>query len=73
MDLHLNYTALAFLLLGLSIGGNAILLFKLLKSIKAPAPTQDAKELLHHMMGGHAIIRMSVLDPENLMLRSPRR
>lgn len=68
------YTALLLaLLLCASIGGNVALLFKLKKSIKAPAPTQDAKEVLANMMQGQAIMQIRVLDPENLMMRSPRR
>lgn len=74
MELQVNYTALLLaLLLCASIGGNAALLFKLNKAAKAPAPTQDAKEVLANMMQGQAIMQIRVLDPENLMMRSPRR
>jgi hypothetical protein len=64
-----------FLALGivLSMCGNALLFFKLKQSVKAPAPTLEAKEMLASLATGQAILRITVLDPENLMLRSPRR
>lgn len=56
-----------------SLAGNVILFFLLRKSKKAPAPTLEAKAVLAEILQGQAIIQMKVLDPENLMLRSPRR
>jgi hypothetical protein len=61
------------LILGLSLATNLFLAFKLRQSIKAPAPTQEAKEVLASLLQGQAIVRISVIDPENLMMRSPRR
>lgn len=70
----MNYAVAVFaLLLGLSLGGNVHLFIKLRKSIKSPAPTQDAKALLAAIMRGQAVLDIRVLDAENLMVRSPRR
>jgi len=70
----LNYPILVLSLgLSLSISGNAVLFFLLKKTKKAPAPTQEAKALLSHMLKGQALLRITVMDPENLMMRSPRR
>jgi hypothetical protein len=70
----LIYTAITLsFALALSLGGNLALFLKLKKSIKAPAPTQDAKDVLASLMQGQAIVQIRVMDPENLMLRSPRR
>jgi hypothetical protein len=72
----MNYAILALsITLALSVAANAFLTLQLKKALKAPppVPTQEAKEVLAGLMQGQAIIRMQVLDPENLMLRSPRR
>lgn len=74
MDLKLTLLATSFLLLlVLSLGGNAFLIHSLHKSKKAPVPTQDAKDVLSSLLQGQAILQIRVLDPENLMMRSPRR
>lgn len=57
----------------LSLCGNAHLFLKLRQSIKAPAPTLEAKEVLASLASGQSILRIQVLDPESLMMRSPRR
>ncbi len=41
---------------------------------REPELTLDAKDLLHDLMTrGQAIVRVEVIDPTNLLLRSPRR
>ena len=66
----------ALLLLAVSAVANAAFLrfvFRRNKS-KAPQPTLTAEQLLHDLLaGGQAILRVEVIDPTNLLLRSPRR
>lgn len=39
-----------------------------------PKPTLGAEDLLHDLLSqGQAILRVEVIDPTNLILRSPRR
>lgn len=40
---------------------------------RSPAPTLDAQDLLHDLTArGAAILKVEVINPANLMLRSPR-
>lgn len=39
---------------------------------KAPALTLEAESLLHDLTRGPAIVRIEVIDPKHLLLRSPR-
>lgn len=52
-------------------GKNAALRSQLEAAKKAPALTVDAEKLLHDLTRGPAIIRVEVIDPKNLFLRSP--
>ncbi len=55
---------------------NAILSAILLRKNKQkpPQPNLTAEDLLHDLLGrGQAILRVEVIDPTNLLLRSPRR
>ena len=62
-------------LLALSFAGN-LALFLLLrhkKKTKKPTLDQTAGDLLHDLTRrGQAILRVEVIDPANLLLRSPR-
>lgn len=45
-----------------------------IKAAPAPQPTLSAEDLLHDLLTrGQAILRVEVIDPANLLLRSPRR
>jgi hypothetical protein len=55
-----------------SLSFNAFLFFRLKHSKKQPAPTLDAQTLLHDLMQGGAVLRITVLNPEGLFLRSPK-
>lgn len=35
-------------------------------------PTLDAEQLLHDLTRGPSLVRISVIDPSNLMIRSPK-
>lgn len=61
------------LALALSLGAVVYLLVSLKKAKKAPVPTSDARDLLHSLTAGGAVVRITVLDPEALMLRRPNR
>jgi hypothetical protein len=57
-------------LLILSLAFNGILSFYLYK--KKTTLTTDARQLLAELSTGQAIIKVSVVDPAGLFLRSPR-
>lgn len=40
--------------------------------IKAPQPTVDAQRLLQEIMSGTAILKIDVIEPGDILLRSPR-
>lgn len=62
-------------LLAISAGANVWLALLLRRKAKAPKPqpTLTAEQLLHDLTAGQAIVRVEVVDPTNLFLRSPRR
>ena len=69
----MTYTYLVLVtLLALSLSANFGLILKYRKAAKAPAPTLEARDLLSSLMRGSAVVQIRVLDPENLMYRSPR-
>lgn len=37
-----------------------------------PQPTTDAKQILHDLTRGEALVRIRRVDPEDVVLRSPR-
>jgi len=53
-----------------SLGVNVYLTFLVLK--KKRTLTVDARELLHDLSGGRAILDVRVIDPTGLLYRSPR-
>jgi hypothetical protein len=65
-------TETLIVLLIISIQLNAFLYFKYKKSIKSPVPTKDAQALLSELAGGRAILKIDVINPEDIFLRSPR-
>lgn len=61
------------LLLAFSLSGNAFLAFQLRQVKKKPRPTTGAEDLLHDLTRrGSAVIRVEVIDPANIFLRSPK-
>lgn len=68
----MTYTNALTLLAGVLAAACAVLVYLLIKAKKAPAPTLEAKDLLANVLRGNAIVQIRVIDPENLMLRSPR-
>lgn len=61
------------LLLGLSVCANVFQLFMLRNAKKRPKPTLAAEDLLHDLTAhGHAVIKVNVIDPANILLRSPK-
>ena len=71
MDVSIPFLVL-ILLFVFSANLNAYLLFKLRRAIKAPTPTLEAQKLLHDIAGGSALLRITVIDQGDLMIRSPR-
>ncbi len=39
---------------------------------KSSAPTTDARQLLHDLTRGEAIVRITPINPEDIFIRSPR-
>ena len=65
-----GFLAVAFAL-SLALNSFQYYLAKSLK--KKPRPDTTAADLLHDLTrNGHAILRVEVIDPANLFLRSPR-
>lgn len=58
--------------LAISLSANVFLVFKLIASRKEPVLTADAKDLLQNILSGTAIIRMDVINPSDILIRSPR-
>ena len=48
------------------------IIFWLFRSRKKPQPDKTASQLLTQLLKGHAVIVTSVIDPDNLMVISPR-
>lgn len=59
--------------LSLSLAANAMQAKRYRESKKKPVPTTSAEDLLHDLTRrGFAVLRVEVVDPDNLFLRSPR-
>ena len=71
MDLSALAASLGVLFLS-SVSLNAYLAIRLKRSKKQPAPTLDAQALMHDLMSGGAVLKITVLNPEGLFLRSPK-
>ncbi len=71
MDVSFAFLVLLVLVF-LSINLNIVLFLRLKKAKKSPQPTLDAQRLLHDMTNGSALLRISVIDPTDMMIRSPR-
>lgn len=58
--------------LSISIAFNILQFFKIRIVQKTPQPTLEAQKLLHEITGGSAILRISVIEPGDILIRSPR-
>jgi len=68
----LEYCIFAVLLC-ISGGLNGVLVFRLRKARRTPKYDLSAQDLLHDLTRrGVSILRVEVIDPAGLMLRSPR-
>lgn len=56
----------------LSLQANIFLFYRLKKTAKEPQPTVDAQKLLSAIAGGSAVLHIQVIDPGDILLRSPR-
>lgn len=59
-------------ILFISLNANAYLFFKLKQAIKTPQPTLEAQKLLASIAAGDAVLRITVIDPADFFLKSPR-
>lgn len=57
---------------GLSIAANAYFLWLYFQPKSKLKQSYEAKELLHDLSRGDALIRVSRVDPSDVFLRSPR-
>lgn len=62
----------AIALLIVSVCLNAFLAFYIRKSKKKPTPTYGAQELLAALTSGPAVLKIEVINIEDIILRSPR-
>ncbi len=63
----------ALVALGLSVACNIYLALSLKRSGRKPKPTLTAEQLLHDLTHrGAAMVRLEVIDPTHLFLRSPK-
>ena len=66
----LSYLAIAVLFVSnLSFG---VLLFRERRKAKKRRPDISAQEMLFDMMNGGTVLKIQVIDPSNLIMRSPR-
>lgn len=66
----LSYLAIAVLFVSnLSLG---VLLFRERRKAKKRRPDISAQEMLFDMMNGGTVLKIQVIDPSNLIMRSPR-
>ena len=67
------YTAVSAVL-GLSVASNLVLFIALRRSKKKPPPKLSitAEELLHDLTRGQSVLRVQVIDPSAILLRSPK-
>lgn len=56
----------------LSAAANVVLLISLRASRKKPRPSITAENLMHDLTRGQAVIRIEVIDPSAILLRSPK-
>ena len=59
-------------LLAVSVALNAFLAFRQRKKATAPPPSLELREFLADLASGAGVIRVTRLDPSDLMLRSPK-
>lgn len=71
MLFQISIIALTILVI-ISLNVNFYLLFKLKQATKSPQLSIDAQHLLHEITGGQAILKINVIDPGDILLKSPR-
>lgn len=70
METILAVTACALIA---SLVANGVQVRRIKEARKRPAPTLTAEELLHDLTRrGYAVLKVEVIDADNLFLRSPR-
>lgn len=72
MDILFAILCVFFLL---SLAANYVLIWELKKAKKSPPPQQtvEATQILHDLtISGAAIVKVTRLDPNNFIVRSPR-
>jgi len=69
------FDALSALLLLSAVGNGALatLLYRRKRQKREPTLSLSAEDLLHDLTRGPAVIRVEVIDAQNLFLRSPRK
>jgi hypothetical protein len=67
-----TYVIIGLNILAFSLILNVYLFFKLIAFRKKKVESYDARQLLHDLTKGTAVVSVTRLDPENLMVRSPR-
>lgn len=66
----MEYIALSLLFVSISLNGLLFYFFKTAK--KKPTPTYGAQELLASLTSGPAVLKIEVINIEDILLRSPR-
>ena len=64
-------SCLTFLLI-FSLAMNIILVLRLRRLKTSPKQSVDARQLLHDLTKGRAIVKIEILDPSELFYRSPK-
>ena len=67
----MNNLHLALLLTSVFL--NLFLFYLLIKNKKKPVPTKDAQMLLKEILTGKALVSIEVMDPSDILIRSPHR
>lgn len=71
MDVSGLFLAILCILL-ISLNINGYLFVKLKRVTKTPVPTLEAQHLLAAIASGDAVLRITVIDPADFFLKSPR-
>lgn len=58
--------------LSVSLSGNALLLLHLRKLKKTAPLTTDARAMLHDLTSSAALVKVTRVDPQDILIRSPR-
>lgn len=63
---------MALVILTLSLCGNALLFTLYRRERKSPVPTTDAQELLAQICSGPTLLKIQIIDRQDIFLKSPR-